>query len=99
MILVINLISLLNQLFFKDEVSAYGEKKEKMDTGGDYKVYSVYLVQDSVNYGNIEPEDQSYYFEQQNDYYGESYEQQRSLSKSIKFKMSKVYRHCRYRLY
>ena len=54
-------------------------RKKKWNTGGDYKVYSVYLVQDSVNYGNIEPEDQSYYFEQQNDYYGESSEQQRSL--------------------
>ncbi len=78
MILVINAISVLNQLFFKDEVSIYGEKKEKMNyKDGDYKVYNDYLIQDPLKYGNIESEEQSYHFEQQNDYYGKLSELQK----------------------
>ncbi len=57
MILVINVISTFNQLFFKDEVNVYGEKKEKMIyKNGDYKIYNDYLVQDSLKYGTIESE-------------------------------------------
>jgi len=56
-ILVINVISTFNQLFFKDEVAAYGEKKEKkIYKDGEYKIYNDYLVQDPLKYGTIESE-------------------------------------------
>jgi hypothetical protein len=80
MILVINIIVILNLLFFKDQVNAYGEKKEKRKyQNGDYKIYNDYLVQDPLNYGTIESEDQNYHFEKQFDHYGELSEQQKSL--------------------
>jgi hypothetical protein len=57
MILVINVISTFNQLFFKDELAAYGEKKEKkIYKDGEYKIYNDYLVQDPLKYGTIESE-------------------------------------------
>ena len=57
MILVINVISTFNQLFFKDEVAAYGEKKEKkIYKDGEYKIYNDYLVQDPLKYGTVESE-------------------------------------------
>src|SRR5687767_6700970 len=56
-ILVINVISTFNQLFFKDEVAAYGEKKEKkIYKDGEYKIYNDYLVQDPLKYGTVESE-------------------------------------------
>jgi hypothetical protein len=57
MILAINVISTFNQLFFKDEVAAYGEKKEKkIYKDGEYKIYNDYLVQDPLKYGTVESE-------------------------------------------
>lgn len=57
MILVINVISTSNQLFFKDELAAYGEKKEKkIYKDGEYKIYNDYLVQDPLKYGTVESE-------------------------------------------
>ena len=57
MILVINVISTFNQLFFKDELAAYGEKKEKkIYKDGEYKIYNDYLVQDPLKYGTVESE-------------------------------------------
>ena len=57
MILVLNLISTFNQLFFKDDVAAYGEKKEKkIYKDGEYKIYNDYLVQDPLKYGTVESE-------------------------------------------
>lgn len=80
MILVINVISILNMLFFKDQVTAYGEKKEKTKyQDGDYKIYNDYLIQDPLKYGTIESEDQNYHYEKQFDNYGEQSEQQKSL--------------------
>jgi len=80
MILVLNIILILNLLFFTDQVTAYGEKKEKRKyQEGDYKIYNDYLVQDPLKYGTMEYEDQNYHFEQQFDYYGELSEQQKSL--------------------
>ena len=80
MILVINVIVILNLLSFQDQVIAYGEKKEKRKyQDGDYKIYNDYLVQDPLNYGTIESEDQNYHFGRQFDYYGELSEQQKSL--------------------
>jgi hypothetical protein len=50
-------MSTFNQLFFKDEVAAYGEKKEKKKyKDGEYKIYNDYLVQDPLRYGTIESE-------------------------------------------
>ena len=57
MILVINVISTFNQLFFKDEVAVYGEKKEKkIYKNEEYKIYHDYLVQDPLKYGTVESE-------------------------------------------
>jgi hypothetical protein len=79
LIIVINVISILNQLLFKDEIFAYGEKKEKIRyKEGDYKVYTDYLVQNPLKYGKIEPDIQNDNFEYQNDY-GEQLDQHTSL--------------------
>ncbi len=79
MILVINVISILNQVLSKEEIFAYAEKKEKITyREGEYKVYTDYLVQDPLKYGKIEPEDKNYHFEQQNDY-SQLLDQQKSL--------------------
>jgi hypothetical protein len=57
MILVLNVISTFNQLFLKDHVAAYSEKKEKrIYNDGEYKIYNDYLVQDPLKYGTIESE-------------------------------------------
>ena len=57
MILVLNVISTFNQLYFKDDVAAYSEKKEKrIYNDGEYKIYNDYLVQDPLKYGTIESE-------------------------------------------
>jgi hypothetical protein len=57
MILVLNVVSTFNQLFFKDDVAAYNEKKEKrIYKDGEYKIYNDYLVQDPLKYGTIESE-------------------------------------------
>ena len=54
MFLVINVILILNLLFFKDQVIAYGEKKEKRKyQDGDYKIYNDYLVQDPLEYAQL----------------------------------------------
>jgi hypothetical protein len=78
MILVINVVSILNQVLSK-EIFAYAEKKEKITyREGEYKVYTDYLVQHPLKYGKIEPEDKNYHFEQQNDY-SQLLDQQKSL--------------------
>jgi hypothetical protein len=69
MIILINVISILNQLLFKDEVLAYSEKKEKIRyKEGDYKVYTDYLVQNPLQYGKIDSRIQNDNFEYHNDY-------------------------------
>lgn len=81
MVLVVNVILILNLLFFKDQVTAYGEKKEKRKyQDGDYKIYNDYLVQDPLQYGTIESDDQNYQYEKLFDDYGELSEQQKSLN-------------------
>ena len=87
MIIVINVISISDQLLFKYESLAYGENKEKIRyKDGDYKVYTDYLVQNPLEYGKIEPDIQNDNFEYRNDY-GEQLDQRKSLhitSKCVK---------------
>jgi hypothetical protein len=79
MIILINVISILNQLLFTNEVLAYGDKKEKIKyKDGDYKVYTDYLVQNPLKYGNIESDIQNDNFEYHNDY-DEHFDQHNSL--------------------
>lgn len=77
MIIVINVISILNQLLSKDEFFVYGEKEEKIKyKEGDYKVYTDYLVQNPLKYGKIESDIQNDNFEYHNDY-GEKLDQRK----------------------
>ena len=77
MIIVINVISILNHLLFKDEFFVYAEKEEKIKyKEGNYKVYTDYLVQNPLKYGKIEPDIQNDNFEYHNDY-GEKLDQRK----------------------
>ena len=77
MIILLNVISILNQLLFKDEFFVYGEKEKKIKyKEGDYKVYTDYLVQNPLKYGKIEPDNQIDNFQYNNDY-GEKLDQRK----------------------
>ena len=85
MIILINVISILNQLLFTNEVLAYGDKNEKIKyKDGDYKVYTDYLVQNPLKYGNIESDIQNDNFEYHNDY-DEHFDQHNSLYLNSKY--------------
>ena len=76
MIILLNVISIFNQLIFKDDFFIYGQKEEKIKyKEGNYKVYTDYLVQNPLKYGKIEPDIQIDNF--QNNDYGEKLDQRK----------------------